>query len=122
MITQTDNTLPTYQTFGTKLHINFDEQEIVVKDMDGNERIAYQYTTAESLCAASRSDLINDIIKSKYTTADEFAAINNAQADPEEYAEYQAFRAQAKQLADGWVVNIQQQIEAQKPQDEVKSD
>ena len=108
MITQADNTLPTYQSFGEKLHINFDEQQIVVKDMDGNERIAYQYTTAESLCAASRGDLINDIIKSKYTTAGEFAAINNAQDDPQEYAEYQAFRTQAKQLADGWLSTFAQ--------------
>ena len=110
MITQADNTLPTYQSFGEKLHINFDEQQIFIKDIEGTERAAYQYTTAVSLCAASRGDLINDIIKSKYTTAGEFAAINNAQNDPQEYAEYQAFRAQAKQLADGWLHELRQSV------------
>ena len=103
MITQTDNDLPTYQEFGEMLHINFDKQQIVVKDINGKEHIAYQYTTAVSLCAAKRSDLINDIIKSKYTNAGEFAAINNRDTDPDEYAEYQAFRALAKQLADDWL-------------------
>lgn len=103
MITQTDNKLPTYETFGEKLRVNFDEQEIIVKDIDGNERVAYQYTTAVSSVASNRSQLISDIIGSKYTISGEFAAINNAQSDPEEYAEYQAFRAQSKQLADGWL-------------------
>lgn len=105
MITQSDNQLPTYQTFGEKLHINFDEQQIVVRDMEGNERFAYQYTTSATLCAATRGQLISDIIRSKYTIDEEFAAINNAQTDPQEYNDYQTFRAQAKQLADGWLVN-----------------
>lgn len=103
MITQADQPLPTYQEFGEKLRVNFDEQQITIKDMDGNERIAYQYTTAESMCAANRNQLISDIIGSKYTISGEFAAINNAQSKPSEYALYQDFRAQAKQLADGWI-------------------
>jgi hypothetical protein len=103
MITQTDNKLPTYQEFGEKLHINFDEQEIIVKNMDDTERVAYEYTTAVSLTTASRAQLISDIINSKYSVGAEFAAINNAVDNPEEYATYQAFRAQAKQLADGWI-------------------
>lgn len=103
MITQADNKLPTYQEFGEKLHVNFDEREITVNNMDGTERIAYEYTTAVSLTTASRAQLISDIIYSRYSVGAEFAAINNAQTDTEEYATYQAFRVQAKQLADGWV-------------------
>jgi hypothetical protein len=103
MITQADNKLPTYETFGEKLRVNFDEQEIIVKDMDGNEKVVYQYTTAESSIASNRSQLISDIIGSKYTIGGEFAAINNAESDPQEYSEYQAFRAQAKHLADEWL-------------------
>lgn len=102
MITQSDSPLPTYQTFGEKLRVNFDEQQVIIKDMEGNERVVYQYTTAESLCASSRNQLISDIINSKYTIGGEFAAINNAQTYPQEYSEYQNFRAQAKQLADSW--------------------
>jgi len=103
MITQTDDKLPAYQTFGERLHINFDEQEVIVKSTDGTERLAYQYTTAVTLAAADRGALINDIIRSRYDIAAEFALINNAQDRPERYAEYQLFRTQAKQLADGWL-------------------
>lgn len=103
MITISDNPLPTYQEFGERLRINFDEIQVEVPVIDGEPRIAYQYTTAEALCASDRSTLIDAIIRSKYSVSGEFAAINNASADPEEYAEYQAFRTQAKQLADGWL-------------------
>lgn len=104
MITQSDNTLPTYQQFGERLRINFDEEQIEMQSMDDEPRTAYQYTTAESLCAATRAQLISDIIASKYTIVDEIATINNAERKPDEYAEYQAFRAQAKQLADDWLI------------------
>ena len=110
MITQADNTLPTYQSFGEKLHINFDEQQIFIKDIESTERTAYQYTTAVSLCAASRDQLISDIISSKYTIGAEFAAINNKDERPESYAAYQAFRMQAKQLADGWLYELRQSV------------
>lgn len=110
MITQTDNKLPTYQTFGEKLHINFDEKEVVVKSMDGKERTAYEYTTAVSLATADRGTLISDIIGSKYTSGGEFAAINNAESDPQEYADYQAFRTLAKQLADSWLAQNNQPV------------
>lgn len=103
MITRTDDKLPAYQTFGERLHINFDEKEVIVKSMDGAERIAYEYTTAVSLAAADRGTLINDIIRSRYDIAAEFALINNAQERPERYAEYQLFRVQAKALADGFI-------------------
>lgn len=103
MITISDNPLPTYQEFGERLRINFDEVQVEVPVIDSEPRIAYQYTTAEALCASDRSTLIDAIIRSKYSVSGEFAAINNASADPEEYAEYQAFRTQAKQLADGWL-------------------
>lgn len=104
MITISDNTLPTYQEFGERLRINFDETTIEVSDGLDGKRQAYQYTTAEALCASDRSQLIEAIIRSKYSVSDEFAAINNAGDKPAEYATYQAFRMQAKQLADNWSV------------------
>lgn len=110
MITQADNTLPTYQSFGEKLHINFNEQQITINTLEGSEKTSYQYTTAVSLCAANRDKLISDIINSKYSTGAEFAVINNKDEKPEAYAEYQSFRTVAKQLADGWLVQVKQYI------------
>jgi hypothetical protein len=79
------------------------QRQMCIRDRDDTERVAYEYTTAVSLTTASRAQLISDIINSKYSVGAEFAAINNAVDNPEEYATYQAFRAQAKQLADGWI-------------------
>jgi len=107
MITCTDKKLPTYQIFGERLHINFDEKEVTVQNFDGHERIAYEYVTSVSTTHSDRSALINDIIRSQYNIADEFALINNAQEKPEQYAKYQAFRVQAKALADNWIAQLQ---------------
>lgn len=103
MITITDNVLSTYQVFGKRLRINFDQKIIEVPDGVQGVRQAYQYTTAEASIASDRATLIDCVIRSKYAISGEFAAINNASTDPQEYADYQAFRAQAKQLADGWL-------------------
>lgn len=103
MITQTDNKLNTYEVYGTKLHINFDEKEITIKDMDNKERIAYEYTTASSLIYEGRDKLIEDIIRSRYSLSGELAVMNNQTDRKEDFAEFQLFRIKAKQLADGWI-------------------
>lgn len=103
MLTQTDNKLETYQTFGDKLHVNFDETEITISNLDGTKRKAYEYTTAVSTSYANRDKLIEDIIRSKYTLSSELAVMNNQAERPDAYAAFQNFRMQAKALADGWL-------------------
>jgi hypothetical protein len=52
---------------------------------------------------ANRNQIIEAVIATEYTTGAEFAAINNRDVAPDAYAAYQAFRATAKALADGWI-------------------
>ena len=115
MITLTDDKLPAYQTFGEKLHINFDERVVIMRNIDDTERTGYEYTTAVSTVFANRNDLIEEIIRSKYTLSAELAVMNNQKEREDSYAEFQAFRAQAKVLADGWLSTKIQQ-------DDVKSE
>ena len=46
------------------------------------------------------------IIASQYTTGGELATINNKDIDPTSYAEYQAFRQTAKDLADEYLATL----------------
>jgi len=71
--------------------------------MDGETYTVWEANEALCLKTDNRSALIQKIIGSVYSVADEIATINNAETKPEEYAEYQAFRVQAKALADGWL-------------------
>ena len=101
MKTHTDNILPTYQILGPTLRINFDEQSAVVDHM-GQTHTAYEYQIAVVELGTSRSTIIEAIIACKYSTGREVATINNAAADPKAYDQYQMFRVQAKELANGW--------------------
>lgn len=103
MKTQTDNILPTYQVLGQVLRINYGEVQETKTDMHGNPHTSYVYITAISEPAATRSMLIDSIIQSRYSSADEVAIINNQTSNPVEYADYQFFRVQAKELADCWL-------------------
>lgn len=103
MKTHTDSILPTYQILGPALRINFDEQSVVVDHM-GQTHTAYEYQTAVVELGASRSMIIEAIIACKYSTGAEIATINNAATDPKAYDRYQAFRVQAKALADGYLL------------------
>lgn len=47
--------------------------------------------------------VVASVIGAEYSAGREFAAINNREDDPESYAAYQAFRQQAKALADNWL-------------------
>ena len=88
----------TYAASGSELRIHWDMQEITVGE-------STQWEANEALCNIydTRGQIIEKIIGSVMDTGAEIAAINNRDTDPEEYAEYQAFRTLAKQLADGWV-------------------
>lgn len=93
----------TYEASGQELRIHWDIEEKTKEGMDG-EVITY-WQANEALCgtADDRGMLISKIIGSVYSTADEIATINNKDEKPEQYAEYQTFRTQAKALADGWL-------------------
>lgn len=92
-----------YSVSGQELRIHWDIQEVQVQNMD--DQTESQWVANEALCHIkdSRSALIEKIIGSVHTPGAEIALINNKDTDPDAYAEYQAFRAKAKALANGWV-------------------
>ena len=91
----------TYAVSGDELRIHWDAKEVPAfgevegTQWEANEALCYTYDT--------RADLISKIIRSAYSVDAEIATINNQADKPDEYAAYQAFRAQAKALADGWL-------------------
>lgn len=92
--------LPAYQVSGQELRIHWDAQEVPAPSMDDEPRA--QWEQNEALCNVSDSygQLVAKIIGSVYDHNAEFAAINDG---GEKYEAYQAFRTQAKTLAQGWV-------------------
>jgi hypothetical protein len=92
-----------YSASGNELRIRWDIQKVTKPDMEGNDQTTWEAN--EALCSVfcNRSQIIEAIIGSVYDTGAEIALINNQADKPEAYAEYQAFRALAKQLADGWL-------------------
>lgn len=95
--------LPMYDVSGHELRIHWDSKQVTKQEMNG--QTVTQWECNEALCSVfdNRSKLIQKIIGSVYEPADEIATINNQTTKPEEYADYQAFRALAKSLADGWL-------------------
>ena len=89
-----------YEVSGKELRIHWDITEVTREDPEGKPETFW--TAQEALCRVSdvRNVLIEKIMASQYTTGAELAAINNG---GEDYEAYQAFRAQAKALADGWL-------------------
>lgn len=92
----------TYEASGQELRIHWNMQQVSREGVEGE--IERYWEANEALCNVSdgRSVLIEKIIGSVYSTGAEIATINNMTSDPDAYAEYQAFRKQAKTLADGW--------------------
>jgi hypothetical protein len=90
--------LPTYEVSGQVLRIHWDAQEVPAPSFDEPRT---QWEQNEALCQVSDSygQLVAKIIGSVYDYNAEFAAINDG---GEKYATYQAFRVQAKALAEGW--------------------
>lgn len=91
--------LPTYQVSGQDLRIHWDAQEVPAPSI-GEPRM--QWEQNEALCQVSDNygQLVAKIIGSVYDYNAEFAAINDG---GEKYTAYQAFRTQAKALAEGWI-------------------
>lgn len=94
-----DNALETYQVSGHELRIHWNQRQ--VQRHDGE----LVWESNEALCNVydDRAALIQKIIGSVFALPDEIAIVNNQADKPEAYVEYQAFRVQAKQLADGWI-------------------
>ena len=95
----------TYEVSGDDLRIHWDSKQVTKTDIDGTT--ITQWEANEALCSVfdNRHLLIEKIIASVYTSAAEIATINNQTTKPQEYADYQAFRALAKSLADGWLAS-----------------
>lgn len=94
MRTQSPVKLPTYQTMGRTLRINFNEQVVSSAGQDGESRTAYVYRTAVVDKLAARDSIIEAIIAATYPTyGAELAAL---QSEPAAHAEV---RLQAKELA-----------------------
>lgn len=89
----------TYLVLGDKLRIRFNERTEEREEIDGGTTTFYIYDEAVCHIKDDRHTIIEKIIASKYTTGAEFACINNG---GEDYEEYQSFRQQAKELANGW--------------------
>jgi predicted Mrr-cat superfamily restriction endonuclease len=92
-----------YVVSAQELRVHWNIQEVPAPSIGSEERM--QWEANEALCSIfdSRSQLIEKIIGSVYDTGTEIATINNQVDKPEAYAEYQAFRTIAKELADGWL-------------------
>jgi hypothetical protein len=92
----------TYQVSGGVLQIYWDEQQHTREDMDGETETYYSYAYANAKPTDGYAELVRAIIHSQYTYDDEIALINNKEDEPEKYADYQAFRQVAKDLANGY--------------------
>lgn len=103
MKTEAGYEFQTYEASGQELRIHWNIEQKTKKEM-GDELFVY-WEANEALCNTKddRAALIQKIIGSVYSVADEIATINNKDRKPEEYAVYQEFREQAKALADGWL-------------------
>jgi hypothetical protein len=88
----------TYQVSGEELRIHWNE---ISYEKDG--QLLFEADEAVCHIKDNRNLLIEKIISAVYSPSAEIATINNKDTKPEQYAEYQAFRAQAKELADGWL-------------------
>lgn len=103
MKTYSDEQLPTYQVSGQLLLIHWDAKQVSAPSM-GEPRMQWEQNEATCNSANDRGQIISAIIGSVYDYNAEFSAINDG---GEKYAAYQAFRTQAKALADGWFAESQ---------------
>lgn len=103
MKTQAGYQIQPYEVSGYELRVHWNIEQKTREEMDGSTVTYWQAN--EALCDRrdDRSQLIAKIIGSVYSITAEFATINNKDSKPQEYADYQAFRALAKTLADGWL-------------------
>ena len=98
MRVNSNDKLPEYQVIGSKLRIHWNYEEVPETE---DTPSGWSCDEAAVRKTASRDQIIGAIIATKYPTPGaELAVINNGGQD---YDDYQAFRAMAKSLADGWM-------------------
>ena len=101
MKTQSHEQPNTVENIGGGYRINFNVEEKVKEDEHGSHNY-FEYSTAVSP-TLDRGDLITAIIRTEYSSDDEFALLNNLKKGDQkyidEYEAYQKFRAMAKELA-----------------------
>ena len=85
---------------GKKL-INFDIKEVEIKDENSDEvRTGFEYNQVKVAVNATRDEIIEAVIGSKYSVGTEIALTNDKEAKADEYKAYQELRVFAKELAD----------------------
>jgi hypothetical protein len=103
MKTFANHFLETYGVNNLDLYIRWNVVERTEKTPAGETITCWEANEALCKITDDRASLIEKIIGSVYSHAAEIAIINNKETKSEEYAKYQAFRVQAKALADGWL-------------------
>lgn len=98
---KSQNKLPLVQTHGRGFLISFDEAEITLSPSPGtlpgaDPQTGFEYEQCFVCGSPTRQEIIEAMIATRYTTGAEFAAINNAQEDPQGYDSYQQFRVLVK--------------------------
>lgn len=89
-----------------KKRIAFDLEEVVVETELGETETFYRYHEAIVPRSAVRDEIITAIIRTQYSLDQELAMVNNVGIENleaehlQEYATFQEFRCEAKQLAD----------------------
>ena len=88
-----------YAVSGRELRIHWDIQQVTREGVEGPETYWEAY---EALARTTDAYpvLVETIIRSQYTSSEEFAAINDG---GERYQAFLDFRQQAKALARGWL-------------------
>lgn len=102
MITHATEKQETYQQLGNVLKINHSHSihEFVDEIITTTH---YVCLTATTSIHASREEIIEAIMASKYTIQQEIAIINNQTEKLDAYEDYQSFRNLAKTLARDWL-------------------
>ena len=84
-----------------KTQVRYDIEETEFEEMDGTKRACYDFSYVAIEGELTRAKIIDAIIADVHTKDAELAMINNEIANPgtAEYAEYQALRQHAKDVA-----------------------
>ncbi len=93
----------TFRIEKREVRIAWNIHQETINTLDDQQETQWVYNEAVIHPLDTRDVIIRKIIASVHSLEDEIALINNQNIEPEEYAAYQAFRATAKTLADGWL-------------------
>lgn len=101
MLVKSDTRPEEVQLLQGKKLINFDIKEVEIIDENNEEtKISFEYLQVKVKLNATRDEIIESIIGAKYSIGAEISLTNDKTSKPDEYKDYQDFRAEAKSLAD----------------------